>query len=99
MNQLKIEQLEILETLLSMKKMKMIINHWELAIFGVIINIEYECNRDRNVSAEVCLHQIRPYSQNLRKSDMWKIQLLIAINFNTSQDNVEEHVILQKVII
>ena len=33
---------------------------------------------------------------NLKKSDTWKIQLTVAINFISSKDNDEEHVIHSK---
>ena len=33
---------------------------------------------------------------NLKKSDMWKIQLTIANNFISSIDNAEKHVMLSK---
>ena len=43
---------------------------------------------------EKYLHNIRPYLKNniinLKKFDSWKIQLTIAINFNSSRDNGEE---------
>ena len=46
---------------------------------------EYESENDRSktLSVEVYLNKIRPYLKhiinNLKKSDMWKIQLKIAI--------------------
>ena len=55
--------------------------------------IEYEINGDRNktLSVEECLNKIRPYlkdiTNNLKKSDTWKFQLTIAINFISSIDN------------
>ena len=48
---------------------------------------EYKCNGDKNkvLSVEEYLNKIRPYlkgiSNNLKKSDMWKIQLAIMIFF------------------
>ena len=33
---------------------------------------------------------------NIKKSDMWKIQLTIAINFSSSKNNDEEPVIHSK---
>ena len=57
--------------------------------------IEYKSNGDRNktLSVEEYLNKIRPYFKdiinNLKKSDTWKIQLTIAINFISSIDNDE----------
>ena len=68
-----------------------------MVIFGVII-IEYRSNSDRNrtLSVEEHLNRIRPYLKgiinNLKKYDMWKIQLTIAINFISSKDNGENRV-------
>ena len=55
----------------------------------------------RTLSVEEYLHKIRPYSKhiinNLKKSDTWKIDLTIAINFISSKDdNDEEHVMHSK---
>ena len=64
--------------------------------------IEYESNSDRNktLSVEEYLNNIRPYLKdiinNLKKSDMWKIQLTIANNFISSIDNDEERVVHSK---
>ena len=61
--------------------------------------IEYESNGDRNkkLSIEEYLYKLWPYLKdiinNLKKSDMWKIQLTIANNFISSIDNDEERVI------
>ena len=58
--------------------------------------IEYEIKGDRNktLSVEKYLNKIRSYLNdiinNLKKSDTWKIQ--VAINFMSSKDNDEEHV-------
>ena len=60
--------------------------------------IEYERNGDRNktLSVEEYLNKIRPYLKeiinNLKKFDMWKIQLTIANNFiftHAKSDNIE----------
>ena len=65
--------------------------------------IEYESNGDRNkiLSLEEYLNKIRPYLKdiinNLKKSDTWKIQLIIANNYISSLNNDEEHVIHSKV--
>ena len=64
--------------------------------------IEYESHGDKNktLSVKKYLNKIRPYLKdvisNLKKSDTWKIQLTIAINFISSKDNDEEHVIHSK---
>ena len=55
----------------------------------------------RTLSVEEYLHKIRPYSKhiinNLKKSDTRKIDLTIAINFISSEDdNDEEHVMHSK---
>ena len=46
------------------------------------------------------LIKIRPYLKdiinNLKKSDTWKIQFIIANNFTSSIDNDEEHVMHSK---
>ena len=50
-------------------------------------SIEYESNGDRNkiLSVEKFFNKIRPYLKdiinNLKKSNMWKIQLTVTINF------------------
>ena len=60
--------------------------------------IEYECNGDKNknLSAEEYLGKIKPYLRdiiiNLQGCDTWKIHLAIAINFISSKDAEEEHV-------
>ena len=52
--------------------------------------IEYESNNDRNktLSVEDYLNKVRPYLEDIinnpKKSDMWKIQIKIAINFVSS---------------
>ena len=57
--------------------------------------IEYESNGDRNktLSIEEYLNKIRPYLKdsinNLKKSDTWKLQLTITINFMPSKDTDE----------
>ena len=51
-------------------------------------------------SVEEYLNQIRPYFKdiinNFKKSDMWKIQITIVINFISSMDNGEKHVMHSK---
>ena len=64
--------------------------------------IEYESSSEGNkaVSVEEYLSKIRPYlkdiTSNLKKSDIWKIQLTIPYNFISSKDNDEEHVMHSK---
>ena len=64
--------------------------------------IEYKSSRDRNktLSVEEYLNKIRSYSEdiiiNLKKSDTWKIQLIIANKFVSSIDNDKERVIHSK---
>ena len=61
--------------------------------------IEYESNSDRNknVSVKQYINVIKPYLKDmiidLQISDMWKIQLTIAINFISSKD-VDEHCVI-----
>ena len=63
---------------------------------------EYESKGDRNraLSVQEYLNKVRPYLKdiinNLKKSDTWKIQLIIAINFISSKNNDEDHVIHSK---
>ena len=60
--------------------------------------IEYESNRDRNktLSLQEYLIETRTYLKyiiiDLKKSDTWKVQLTVAINFISSEDNDEESV-------
>ena len=55
-------------------------------------------NGDRNKaqSIEEYIDKVRPYLNisfnDLKKSDAWKIQFTIAINYISSKDNVEERV-------
>ena len=64
--------------------------------------IEYESNGDRNKNLLVkeYLVRIKPYLRdliiNLQKSDTWKIQLTIAINFISSKDIDEERLMHSK---
>ena len=65
-------------------------------------NIQHESNGNRNktLSVEEYLDKFRPYLKdidNLKKPDVWKIQLAIAINFISSKDNVEEYVMDSKI--
>ena len=47
-------------------------------------------DRNKNLSVKEYLNEIKPYLRdkilNLQKSDTWKIQLTIAINFISSKD-------------
>ena len=60
--------------------------------------IEYESSGDRNKNLSVKEHldKIKPCLRdikiNLQKSDTWKIQLTIVINFTSSKDEDEEFV-------
>ena len=49
---------------------------------------------EKKLSIEEYLNKIKPYLKdiinNLKKSDMWKIQLTIAINFIFFKDNNDE---------
>ena len=64
--------------------------------------IEYKSNGDINKTRSVKEHlkKIRPYLKhiinNLKRSDMWKIQPIIANNIVFSIDNDEERVIYSK---
>ena len=64
--------------------------------------IKYESNSDRNknVSVKEYLNVIKPYLKDmiidLQISDMWKIQLTIAINFISSKDVDEQCVMHSK---
>ena len=56
-------------------------------------------DRNKKLSVEEYLNKIRPYLKdivNLKKSDIWKIQLKIAKNFISSIDNDEEYVMHSK---
>ena len=61
-----------------------------------------ESNGDKNktLSNEEHLSKIRPYLRdiinNFKKSDTWKIQLTISINFISSKDADEEHAMISK---
>ena len=63
------------------------------------INIEYESigGKNRNLSLDEYLNKIETYLRNiminLQNSDIWKIQLTIAINFISSRDTEEERVL------
>ena len=66
--------------------------------------IEYERNEDRNknktILKETYLNKIRTYLKDimtsLKKSDTWKIQLTISINFTSCKDGDEERVMHSK---
>ena len=70
-----------------------------VGIFWNINYIEYESNHDRNknLSLKEYLDQIKPYLRDviiyLHDSDIWEIQLAIAINFISSKD-VEENCVM-----
>ena len=56
--------------------------------------------RNKNLSVKEYLNKIKPYLRdiitNLQKSETWKIQLTIAINFNSSKDVDEKRVMHSK---
>ena len=64
--------------------------------------IEYESNDDknRNLSLDEYLSKTKPYLPNiiidLQNSDLWKIQLTIAINFISSK-HVEEELVVHSI--
>ena len=64
--------------------------------------IEYKSNGDKNkiLSVEEYLNKIWPYlkdiKNDLKKSGSWKIQLTIAINSSSIDDNDEERVMHSK---
>ena len=64
---------------------------------GTSSYIKYESNGDRNktLSIKEYLNSIRPRN-DLKKFDTWKIQLTIAINFMSSEDNDEERAVHSK---
>ena len=55
---------------------------------------------NKTLSIEEYLNKVRPYLKDiitdLKKSDAWKIQLTIAINFMSSKDTDEELVMHSK---
>ena len=57
-------------------------------------------DRNKTLSVEQYLHKIKSYLKDiikdLKKSDTWKIQLAITINFISSRDDDEECVIHAK---
>ena len=64
--------------------------------------IEYESSgyKNKNLPIKEYLNKIKPFLRdiiiNLQKSDTWKIQLTIAINFISSKDDNEERLISSK---
>ena len=58
--------------------------------------LKMKLNKNRNLSLDEYLNKIKPYSRNividLQNFDMWKVQLTTAINFISSKDAEEEHV-------
>ena len=101
LKQLKIEFLDILRIILSMKK-KNYYKPVKVSNFWSNNYIEYESNGDRNkkLSVEEYLNKIRPYLKdiiyNLKKSNTLKIQLTIANNFVSSIENDEERTKIPK---
>ena len=69
-------------------KRKIIINQYEQVTFGVTIILDMKVKVieiKQTLSIEEYFHKIRSYLKdiinNLKKSDMWKIQLTASINF------------------
>ena len=64
--------------------------------------IEYDSNGGKNktLSVEKYLNQIRPNLKDeisdIKKSDAFKIQLTMTVNFNSSKDNEDEGVMHPK---
>ena len=58
--------------------------------------LKMKLNKNINLPLDEYLNKIRPYSRNiiidLQNLDMWKIQLITAINFISSKDAEEERV-------
>ena len=76
---------------------KIIMNHYDQIIrVTIILNI----NVMVTLSVEEYLNKIRPYERDiindLKKSDTWKIQLTMAINFIFSKENNERRVMYSK---
>ena len=74
--------------------------------FWINSYIDYKSNVDRNkaLSVEEYLNKIEPYLikdfinniNNIKKFETWKIELTITVNFISSKDNDEAHVIYSK---
>ena len=70
-----------------MKKRRTVTNQHEQVTFGTTIILKYEGNGNRNktLSIKEYLDKIKSYLKSIinnpKKSDAWKIQLTIAINF------------------
>ena len=72
-----------------MKKRRTVTNQHEQVTFGTTIILKYEGNRNGNrnktLSIKEYLDKIKSYLKSIinnpKKSDAWKIQLTIAINF------------------
>ena len=73
-------------------KPKRVNNFWN----NKYIECESNGDKNRNLSLDEYLNKIKPYLRNiiinLQNSDTWKIQLTIAINFNSSKDVEERRV-------
>ena len=77
-------------------KPKRVSNFWNNSYF----KYESSGNKNKNLSLKGYLDKIKAYFRDiiiiLQKSDTWKIQLTIAINFISSKDDDEEHVMHSK---
>ena len=77
-----------------MEKKKIIINwnfyKWKFFLSKNYIEYESKGDRSKTLSVKEYLNKIRAYLKdtisNRKKSDTWKIQLIIAINFISSKD-------------
>ena len=75
-----------------MEKKKIIINwnfyKWKFFLSKNYIEYESKGDRSKTLSVKEYLNKIRAYltKSNRKKSDTWKIQLTIAINFISSKD-------------
>ena len=58
------------------------------------------CDKNKNLSVNEYLNEIKPYLKDIitdfQKSDTWKIQWTIAINFLSSKDLDEEQIMDSK---
>ena len=65
-----------------------------------ILNLKVKVTEIKHYQLKEYLNKIRPYlkdiTDNLKKSDTWKIQLTIAINLISPKDNDKEHVMHSK---
>ena len=83
-------------------KKKIITNQQEQITFGVAITLTLKITviDIKKLSIERYLNKIRPYLKDvindLKKPDMWKIELTITTYFISSNNNNEEHAMYSK---